>query len=85
MPSPKTPTPLMRALPLALATLLGAALALAATAPARAQDVQLYHPATGAHGDLGVEGTRTAGEGILVPALHVHPRRRPTRHPRSLR
>lgn len=31
MPSPKTPTPLMRALPLALATLLGAALALAAT------------------------------------------------------
>ncbi|MEZ4436409.1 MAG: divergent polysaccharide deacetylase family protein [bacterium] len=31
MPSPKPPTPLMRALPLALATLLGAALALAAT------------------------------------------------------
>ncbi len=45
---------------------------LAAAPAAEAQDVQLFQPATGAKGYLGVEGTRTAGEGVLVPTVWLH-------------
>ncbi|MCA9540214.1 MAG: lamin tail domain-containing protein, partial [Myxococcales bacterium] len=45
-----------------------------ALAPAisHAQDVQLYQPAPGVEGYFGVEGARTLGENVLVPALHLH-------------